>query len=60
MTQWEAAKLDDACKVPNPCLLLSGVEGSTVASESLVVLNANLYHSVDARMLIHLFLIIYD
>ena len=24
MTQWEAAKFDDACKVPTPCLLLSG------------------------------------
>ena len=23
MTQWEAAKFDDACKVPTPCLLLS-------------------------------------
>ena len=24
MTQWEAAKFDDACPVPTPCLLLSG------------------------------------
>ena len=33
--QWEAAKFDDACTVPTPCLLLSGLTKDLIALDFL-------------------------
>ena len=58
---WEAAKFDDACTVPTPCLLLSGIMYSCdVESPDLhgfcllsyllrVIPNRNIHRTIDVH-----------